>query len=725
MDLHRAARRAALLPIVAVLLLPAPAQAGVTACDADLQGELDLAVTGTVITIPEGEICTGSYTLPSVPITLEAAGAGAKFDPAGPGRALFGTDVGATTIRNLAFEHGDADGGGAIRIEGNSAPTLDRLRLAANSSQSDGGADSIRSTATSATIRGLSSNIGDGTVQGENVALRGGALSISPGGAAVDISASQFRANRATNGLGGGLDLRGGTAAVSISGNTFDGNTVAPGANSFTRGGGAYLEVPAGAALTLTSNIFSQNQLLPDGLTTNAAGAGAEVNGGYNGSPTEVVNQQGNRFFLNSIGAAPAATVVSGGGETVTAATLTSTDDRFTKNSIGDHGAGQAWGAGLSLEGCDSAPAKLKDKIQNAAVAGNTVTGAARGAGVYVGCSVGPIELSLYDSTIAGNASLDVGGLYGGSDDVLLVRNSIIAVNSGTNFSGFPVRVITQTVLCSSPGVAHPGADNLCVNPLLVFPEQGDVHQTGASPTIDKGSNSYVPPGLSEDYEGDPRIANGAGKGDTLVDIGADEAPGIPLRPPPAPPAPVFPPPPPAPGACANEIVGDESAETLLGTEGGDLIRALGGNDVVSGLLGDDCLFGGFGNDKLTGDEGNDRLDGGGGNDKLDGGVGDDVLGGGAGKDTLTGGDGKDRLNGESGNDKVSGGAGNDSLSGGSGDDSITGGPGSNKLSGGPGNDKVNARNRTKDSVSCGSGRDTVRADRKDRLRNCERRLFK
>jgi hypothetical protein len=41
--------------------------------------------------------------------------------------------------------------------------------------------------------------------------------------------------------------------------------------------------------------------------------------------------------------------------------------------------------------------------------------------------------------------------------------------------------------------------------------------------------------------------------------------------------------------------------------------------------------------------------------------------------------------------------------------------------SGASGNDKINVANGKKDSVNCGKGRDSVRADRVDKLTGCER----
>jgi hemolysin type calcium-binding protein len=157
-------------------------------------------------------------------------------------------------------------------------------------------------------------------------------------------------------------------------------------------------------------------------------------------------------------------------------------------------------------------------------------------------------------------------------------------------------------------------------------------------------------------------------------------------------------------GPCANDRSGGPGPDVIIGTIAGDRINGLGGNDRISGLAGDDCLLGGSGSDRLSGSGGKDRLGGDAGNDRV---------GGGSGNDTIAGGSGKDRLGGDAGNDR---------LSGGSGNDTIAGGAGKNRLSGGPGNDVLRARNRKRDTVSCGAGRkDLARIDRFDRVSGCER----
>ncbi len=175
-------------------------------------------------------------------------------------------------------------------------------------------------------------------------------------------------------------------------------------------------------------------------------------------------------------------------------------------------------------------------------------------------------------------------------------------------------------------------------------------------------------------------------------------------------------------GACTNETRGTDAAETLDGTEAGDSLLGLGGDDILRGQLNADCLFGGLGNDMLSGGDGADpALSGDEGADEVTGGPGADALFGGAGRDFLKGGSQSDSVSGGDSSDRLSGGAGADRLFGGAGRDVLTGGPGRNRYWGEGGPDRIEAVNGIREVVDCGPGRDLVRADRRDRLRKCER----
>jgi hypothetical protein len=139
-----------------------------------------------------------------------------------------------------------------------------------------------------------------------------------------------------------------------------------------------------------------------------------------------------------------------------------------------------------------------------------------------------------------------------------------------------------------------------------------------------------------------------------------------------------------APPPCTTR--GTSAADTLAGTSGADVICGLGGNDVLRGLGGDDLIYGG---------RGNDRLYGGGGADRLLAGPGADLLSGGSGNDTVYAQGGPDRLIGGRARDALVAGSGGDTLA---------------------------ARDRRRDWLGGGAGRDQARVDRSlDTVRGVER----
>lgn len=127
--------------------------------------------------------------------------------------------------------------------------------------------------------------------------------------------------------------------------------------------------------------------------------------------------------------------------------------------------------------------------------------------------------------------------------------------------------------------------------------------------------------------------------------------------------------------------------------------------------------------DRITGTNGRDRILTLGGNDRADGGRGADCLDGGSGRDILSGALGNDRVFGGTGNDSLNGGGGTDRLSGETGDDSINAGYGADVVLGGPGRDAINVATAGKIArVDCGSGRDKVRMNNREKRRThgCE-----
>jgi Ca2+-binding RTX toxin-like protein len=181
-------------------------------------------------------------------------------------------------------------------------------------------------------------------------------------------------------------------------------------------------------------------------------------------------------------------------------------------------------------------------------------------------------------------------------------------------------------------------------------------------------------------------------------------------------------------GATYNDVGADAVG---LESRGADSLSCGPGRDVVlydaSDTITGDCELrvlvsddgfsyrGTSAADRIIAEFGPARVAGAGGSDRLGATrfVGDVVLLGEAGADRLAGNAADDRLFGGSGDDQLLGAEGNDRLDGGSGRD---------RMSGGAGRDRFLARDGFSDTISCGSGRDTVSADARDRVsRDCER----
>jgi hypothetical protein len=90
--------------------------------------------------------------------------------------------------------------------------------------------------------------------------------------------------------------------------------------------------------------------------------------------------------------------------------------------------------------------------------------------------------------------------------------------------------------------------------------------------------------------------------------------------------------------------------------------------------------------------------------------------------DRLHGTGGSDEITGRGGHDVIEARGGRDCVRGGRQADYLKGGDGKDRISGGRGNDRIVSRDGKRDVIDCGAGRDTLFADRKDRVAgNCER----
>ena len=383
--------------------------------------------------------------------------------------------------------------------------------------------------------------------------------------------------------------------------------------------------------------------------------------------------------------------------------------------------------------------------LTNTTISDNTATSNGGGFINLGTATLTNVTLSGNSAPAGGGGVVTFGPMPGAMSASTTLRNTIVADSAGGN------------CLLPPPPFARPpasGGDNISSDTSCNLTGPGDSNGTdprlgppagnggftpthallAGSPAIDGVNNNTCPPPAT-DQRG-VRRPQGA-----RCDIGVYERGVAPTVPP------VYPYPRPlvpfagCPSLTTNVIRGTSAANTIVGTVRGDRIFAGAGADVVLGLAGDDCLdlgsgadrgdgglgddliLGGLGNDRLSGGaSGNDRLHGLSGNDRISGEGGRDTVRGGAGGDRISGGSSGDRIAGGAGNDRISGGSGNDRIEGNSGKDRLEGGSGRDSLSGGSGNDRIDARDGRRDRISCGTGRDTVLADRIDRVsRSCER----
>jgi hypothetical protein len=185
------------------------------------------------------------------------------------------------------------------------------------------------------------------------------------------------------------------------------------------------------------------------------------------------------------------------------------------------------WGGGMYLGGAGS------PQVVNCLVAGNSA--AEGGGGIYAGWYAEPTisNCTIVDNTVtAGNG----GGVCCSYASSAFTVNSIVWGNLGLagaqialiSEDMYPlpsVLVVTYSDVEGGPAAAH--VDEGCIltwgqgsidsDPLFVGSEGGDYHLMPASPCVDAGDNSFVPPSVLKDLDGSPRIANGT------VDMGVYE----------------------------------------------------------------------------------------------------------------------------------------------------------------------------------------------------------
>ena len=333
----------------------------------------------------------------------------------------------------------------------------------------------------------------DSTIIDGNNTGRGLSILIASGTPDVYIEGIKFQNGKIDDEGGGGLYIKFGNnddsvvtnGTITIKDNTFTGNQ-----------GGVAAYIIGDGEITYQGNTFTGNQ---GGY---AGGAAAWVGDGE-------ITYQDNTFTNNGGGIVGGAVADVGDGDIIL------TNNVFTNNQA----VGGGGGVYLDTDGGNY-------YVINNTFYNNYSGGNGGGARFWVDRTN---ETAYIYNNIFWQNSADGGGddIYFGTDEDggnNSKRNGANPVVNLFNNDFHEIAVDVGVVITLNEG------NNLDVDPLFVDQANNDLHLKDRSPVIDKGNNNAPNLPLT-DKDGNPRIADGDGDGNAIVDMGAYELPSLPIMP--------------------------------------------------------------------------------------------------------------------------------------------------------------------------------------------------
>jgi hypothetical protein len=288
-----------------------------------------------------------------------------------------------------------------------------------------------------------------------NQAFTAGGLRIW--GSSAFVSGCEFTGNFAHN--GGALNIY--NSEVTVAGSAFDDNE--------GEGGGAMIVRTGSVVVTGCRFVGNTAQMAGAIMTTYGAEAAFE---------DCLFSHSQSNFAVGAVSATGPTTLVN---------------CAFVRNSTGQLGGGLVVADSATLVNC------LFSKCEGG-----------RGGGVYVGADSTLVNCTIADSTGSGVMVLD--GVTAQLSNCILWGNSHGQIVEDPEEPGAVVVVRNSDVQDG-----WPGAGNIDADPLFVQPGTDDLRLAFGSPCVNAGRNSAVPPGVTTDLAGNPRIQDG------VVDMGAYE----------------------------------------------------------------------------------------------------------------------------------------------------------------------------------------------------------